>query len=73
MVLYTEKQNNITKTMYFECYSHCQLSKRQNAWKATYMEKRNDIIRNVCFGCFSNVLGTKTLKSMKTTIYGNRK
>ncbi len=43
-----------------------------NAYKTSYMLKRNDITRKVSFESFS-VLGTKTLKRMESSLYGNRK
>ncbi len=41
------KKNNITKNMYFECFSHSYLPKHQNAGKINfYVEKKKTLPQN---------------------------
>ncbi len=58
-----EKQNNITKNVYLQCFFLvCYVLKRQNACKVRYMGKEMIL----------EVLGTKTLKQVISTLYGEK-
>ncbi len=63
-----EKQNNITKNKYFECFVRFLRKKRLNESKIPYMGKMKSLRETCIMSVFD--LCIKRVKRMNNTLYG---
>ncbi len=70
-ISYYMEKKNITKNVYFEFISHCEVpKKKKNARKSPYMGKRNEVC---LLSVYERVRHQIALKSMESTLYGKTK